>query len=520
MKKILLYVLCISCMVLSLSSCGKDKSKTSSAENETAPINVTTKAAANQTIASSVTYSGEIKPADEVSVSAKVSGKVRAVNVDIGTYVNAGDILFEIDDTDYRLQYNQALASYNSAVSNYESTVGGTQKQSVTQAEQSLTSAQLAYDSALSNYNREKQLYENNSNVITAKTAYDNAVANYNRTLELYNNDTNLINARNALSDAETNLKRMQSLFEIGGASQLELDNANTAVKNAQANLQTVEASVKSQLDSAKAAVVNAEEALKTATVNAKAALDNAQTSLKNAEESLKAAKENRDLTVNVLNPEREVAAKAQVSSAKAALDIAANTLSNAKVTAPISGYVTACDAVKGQNVQQGSSPVKIVNMNSVEVEINVTEAIVSSLSQGMHATVSVKSASLEGIDGTIVAVSPSKNSTTGLFTVKISVPNESGALKGGMFAEVSIITTELKDVLSVPTDSVITDGQNSYVYVNNNGTAEKRAIVTGMSDKNYTQVLSGVSIGENVVLTGKEFITEENNRLSVTQTE
>lgn len=515
MKRKIISIILSCTLILSLSACGK-KAEDTTAENTQTAVNVTVDTATMHEISSGVSYTGEIVPATEVSVSPKTSGKVTAVNVEVGSYVNAGDVLFTIDDTDLKLAYNQALASYNSAVAGYSSVTGGSAKQSENQVNQAVTNAQVSYDSALTTLDREQKLYENNSAVILAQQAYDDTVASYNRALDLYNNDVNLIAARNALQTAKDNYDRMQSLFEVGAISQVDLDSAKTAYENAQASVTSAESSNQTQIEAAKTAMVNAEENLKSTKVNARASLDAAENAVKTAETALKNAKETRDLTVNVLNPQSENTAHASVQSAKAALDIASNNLNNTKVTAPISGYITSRSVEKGQNAAQGSPAIGLVNMNTVDVSISVTESVIPTISQGMKATVSVPSANISEIEGAVVEVSPTKDAQTGLFTVKISVPNNDGALKGGMFADVKLITLN-EQVLSVPAESITTDGADNYVYVNNNGTAEKKSVEVGDSDGTYTEILAGVSEGESVIVTGKEFITDDNNQVTVT---
>lgn len=516
-KKIL--CLCIAfTMLLSLSGCGK-KDTESVAEPTTAPINVTVETAAVRDLSSGVVYTGEIKAASDVSVSPKVSGKVTSVNVEIGKYVNAGDVLFTIDDTDLQLSYNQALAGYNSANASYSSITGGSAKQTENQVSQAVVTAQINYDSAVTALEREKQLYENNSSVVLAENTYNDAVASYNRALELYNNDVNIIAANNALTTAEDNYKRMQSLFEMGAISQVELDTARTSYENAKANAASAVSANQTQIEAAKTQMLAAEESLKSTKVNSRAALDNAENAVKSAKEALDNAIKTRDLTINVINPQTATNAKASVASAKASLDIAKNALNNARVTAPISGYVTSVSVEKGQNAAAGSPAVGIVNMNTVEVEINVTEAVAPTISQGMSAVVSIPSAQISDLTGTVTAVSPSKNEATGLFTVKVSVPNDSGTLKGGMFADVEL-TTLNKTSLSVPAEAVTTDGSESYVYVNNNGNAEKKIVEIGSSDGTYTEILSGISDGDSVIVSGKEFISDDNNKVAVTKAE
>ena len=335
MKKSIILVLSFM-MLFSVSGCKKDK-KTANDVKEKVATNVTVHTALSEDIDSKVTYTGEIIACNEASVSSKVSGKVLSVNAELGQYVNVGDVLMTIDSTDYRLQYNQAQAAYNSAQAAYNSATGGAQQQAVNNLKNSVISAETEYNNALSNYNREKEMFENN---------------------------TNLVSVRNQMQMAKSAYDRTVSLFDMGAASKIELDNAKAAYENAEAAVIAAENGLKSGMDAAKARLVNAEN-------------------------NLKAVKENYELTVNVVNPESAATAKAQVDACKAALDIAKNALDNTTVTAPISGYVSSRNISKGEMAGAGAPIFTISDISSVEGEINVTESVISHVTVGDTADLS-----------------------------------------------------------------------------------------------------------------------------------
>ncbi len=467
MKKIMAAAVAGLSLVLLLSGCGK---KSEDTVQEVTGTNVSVYEAGYAGIESSVTYTGEIKASDEVGVSAKVSGSAARINADIGKYVNAGDVLLEIDSTDYKLQYNQAIAAYNSAKAVYESTIGGTMQQNVNNLSDAIISAQTEYDNALSSYNREK---------------------------ELYDNDTNLISARNALQNAKDNYDRTKKLYDMGAASLTSLDSARIAYENAQATVETTESSLKASME------------------QAKSRLDMAKV-------NLDSAKENYDLTVNVLNKENAASAKAQVDSAKAALDIAQNTLNYTTIKAPISGYVSARNISKGEMVSQGATLFVISEISNMTAEVNVTESVIAQIGTGTQAYVSVKSAGIDKITADVSVANAVKDEKTGLYNVKVNIPNTNSVLKAGMFADISLITGRENDAIIIPSDALMQEGDEFYVYIadEKNGTAQKRSVSLGLQDANNTQVTDGVEAGELVIISGKEYLSEKNNLINITSRE
>jgi hypothetical protein len=74
--------------------------------------------------------------------------------------------------------------------------------------------------------------------------------------------------------------------------------------------------------------------------------------------------------------------------------------------------------------------------------------------------------------------------------------------LREGMSATVSVIVQQSTDVLMVPYSAITTENGQSYVQVvNDDGTMEKRAIQTGVTNYSFTEVTSGLSEGEAVSL-------------------
>ena len=74
--------------------------------------------------------------------------------------------------------------------------------------------------------------------------------------------------------------------------------------------------------------------------------------------------------------------------------------------------------------------------------------------------------------------------------------------LKEGLTVTVSVIVEERDDVLLVPSSAITTSGRQTYVQVlSPDGTIEERAITTGISDWQYTEVTEGLSEGEQVVV-------------------
>jgi multidrug efflux pump subunit AcrA (membrane-fusion protein) len=75
------------------------------------------------------------------------------------------------------------------------------------------------------------------------------------------------------------------------------------------------------------------------------------------------------------------------------------------------------------------------------------------------------------------------------------------GALRPGGFARADIVTDDASMAVTVPSNAVVTFAGIEKVIVVNNGKAQEKAITTGRRTGEWTEVLSGVNVGDSVVL-------------------
>ena len=530
MKKRITSIILCAAMLAPIASCGK---KPAEENTEEAGVNVEVYTAGVEMLEDTVSYTGEIKASEDSSVVSKVSAKIKKVNVKEGDYVTAGTVLAELDDTDVQntykstlASYNSALAGYNSAQASYNSVVNSSTKQATTGAKNNLNSAQLAYNQAVANYKREKELYDSDVNLTLAQQSYESALANYNREKELYDNDTVLIAARNALNDVKDALERSKQLFEIGAISQLELDSANTAVQNAQANYDSVSSQKQALMDSAKATLVNAEENLKATKINLSASVDNAYNSMKTAENALNAAKENISMT-EISNKSAVESAKAGMESAKAALESADTALQTVKgnladtmIKANQTGYIASVNATVGQMASAAAPLFTLKDVSSVDVEIEVTESVIPYVKEGTKARVDISSAKLEKVDGVVTLVNPTKNEQTGMYTVQVTLDNTEGKINTGMFANVELVTSTSDGAVAIPTEAILQEEDNYFVYIadSTGKAAVKMPVAKGIETEMQTEILSGISAGDLVITSGQDYLSEENNKIRIVE--
>jgi HlyD family secretion protein len=206
--------------------------------------------------------------------------------------------------------------------------------------------------------------------------------------------------------------------------------------------------------------------------------------------------------------------AKAQLAQARAMLDRAEENLRNATIVSPMDGVILSRNVEVGDAVSsilvmgsQSTLVMTVGDVGDVFVLGKVDQADIGKVSAGQQARIVVESFKDRRFVGEVTRIAPlgveKDNVTT--FEVRVSIRNPGGELKTNMSANAELILEERRGVVNVPEAAVIYDEQRrSFVEVPapTEPTGKKRVPVTlGISNGVRTQVMSGVSSGQKVIL-------------------
>ena len=199
----------------------------------------------------------------------------------------------------------------------------------------------------------------------------------------------------------------------------------------------------------------------------------------------------------------------AQIASDEAAIDTAQSnvvgaeqSLAEAQLTSPINGTVVSVGINVGDTVSADSSTedIVIIGTKSFEATATLTSAQVPSVKVGAVADVTVDGTT-GTIDGTVAQVGPVQSGTSGYsYPVVVVLPSSANNLFSGSSADISIVTGAKEHVLA-GTSAVLTTGTQSYVQTLSGGNPVDKSIKVGIVGSIYTQVLSGLALGDEVVL-------------------
>jgi HlyD family secretion protein len=201
--------------------------------------------------------------------------------------------------------------------------------------------------------------------------------------------------------------------------------------------------------------------------------------------------------------PEQIASDQAAIDTAEANLTEAEQSLTEATLTSPINGTVVSVGITAGDTVSAGSSTeiITIVGTKSYEAQATLDSSQIPSVKVGQAAAVQVDGVN-GTIQGTVSQVGPVQSTSSGYtYPVVVALPSSVAGLYSGSTANVNISTGTVSHVVAVPTSAVQTLETRSYVTVIEKGQLTRKVIKIGMVGDVYTQVDSGLSPGQSVVL-------------------
>jgi len=187
-------------------------------------------------------------------------------------------------------------------------------------------------------------------------------------------------------------------------------------------------------------------------------------------------------------------------------------------ITAPVAGRVGLRLVDPGNYVTAASTTgiVVITTMKPTTVEFTVAEndldQVIERFNSGANLPVTAYSSdnTRQIAIGTLYAISNQMATSTGTVTLRATFPNDDEALFPGEFVNVKMLVDTLKQAVLVPTPAVLSGAPGDYVYLANaDHTVSVRKVTLGPSDGKNTAILSGLIVGDTVVIDGTDRLSD-----------
>ena len=207
--------------------------------------------------------------------------------------------------------------------------------------------------------------------------------------------------------------------------------------------------------------------------------------------------------------------ARTAYSVAQAAVELARTNVNDTIVRAPFSGIVTVKVAQVGEIVAPAAAGggdtrtgiVTIVDMDSLEVQVDVAENYIDRVQVGGPATIHLDAYPEWDIPGSVIAIIPTADQSKGTVEVRVAIKTRDPRILPQMASRVSFLTepdknqTQAVARVAVPPGAVAVHGATGTVFlVKEDGTVEKRDVALGLKTPQAVVILSGISAGDRLV--------------------
>ncbi len=180
-------------------------------------------------------------------------------------------------------------------------------------------------------------------------------------------------------------------------------------------------------------------------------------------------------------------------------------------IHSPADGIVINIGARVGQYVTPPTELYTIADLSKVWVYVDIYEDELPWIRVGDVARMRVMALPGQTFNGTLSYIYPYAESKTRTIKVRMEFDNADFLLKPDMFADITIEASPLPDVIVVPSEAIIRSGVREQVFIRRApGKFEPREVTLGVSSEGWTQVLDGITAGDEVVVSAQFLIDSE----------
>nr|WP_202795058.1 efflux RND transporter periplasmic adaptor subunit [Actinobacillus minor] len=209
---------------------------------------------------------------------------------------------------------------------------------------------------------------------------------------------------------------------------------------------------------------------------------------------------------------------KSQIQTAQISVNDAKTNLNYTQIISPMDGIIVSVPVSVGQTVNSNqTSPtiVQVADLSKMLIKLEISEGDIAQVQEGQEIRFTTLAEPNRAYQSKIDTVDPalttltdnnyteeSGNTEAIYYYANALVDNADNRLRIGMTVQGQVNIAKRENVLVVPTSTLKKKGDKTTIQVLNNNQVEEKEIQTGLSDSQYTEVISGINEGEQVVVT------------------
>ena len=448
-------------------------------------------------VSNTLSGTGTLNPANTYTVKSLVDGKVLTSTMEEGDTVDEGTVLYTIDSSDASTNFEKAEIAMQQAQRSYDKVVD----RQYVRAEVAGTVSSLKVnkgDEVTSG--QEVAVIRDSSKMLLTLEFPAADAANFSVGQSA---DVTLDGTFEQLTGTVTSVTGTDAL----SAGNLLTRTVTIAVRNA-GGLTTAQAATASINGvSSIGSAVFGYQAERTLTAQAAGTVTaiNVQEGAEVAKDDILIGLSGDDLTESIQS------ASESLRSAEISMQNLQDAMNNYTITAPINGTIIEKDAKAGDAAKAGDTLCIVYDLSYLEMSINVDELQISSISVGQKVQITADAVQDKTYVGTVTRVSMKGTANGGTTTYPVTIRiDDTDGLRPGMNANAEIVVAEATNALCVPNAAVMRGG---YVLVTQDSPSAANAeqgmeapegfvyvaVKTGVSDDDYTQIVSGIQEGDTI---------------------
>ena len=448
-------------------------------------------------VTNTLSGTGTLNPANTYTVKSLVDGKVLTGTIEEGNIVEESNVLYTIDSSDASTNFEKAEIAMQQAQRSYDKVVdrqyvraevaGVVSSLKVTKGDEVTSGQEVA---VIRDSSRMLLTLEFPAADAANFSVGQSAAVTLDGTFEQLDGTVTSVSGTDALSAG--NLLTRTVTITVKNAGGLTTAQAATASINGVSSI---------------GSATFAYQAERTLTAQAAGTVTsiNVQEGSDVAKDDIILGLSGDDLTESIQS------ASESLRSAEISMQNLQDTMNNYTITAPISGTIIEKDAKVGDAVKTGDTLCIVYDLSYLEMNINVDELQISSISVGQQVQITADAVPDKTYVGTVTRVSMKGASNGGTTTYPVSIRiDDTDGLRPGMNANAEIVVAKANNALVVPNAAVV---RGSYVLVTKDSPSAANAdtameapegfvyvpVKTGVSDDDYTQIVSGIQEGDTI---------------------
>jgi membrane fusion protein (multidrug efflux system) len=191
-----------------------------------------------------------------------------------------------------------------------------------------------------------------------------------------------------------------------------------------------------------------------------------------------------------------------------ARLEAARARLGDTVIRAPFNGRVGLRRVSVGTLISPGDVITTLDDTSVIKLDFSVPENFLATLREGLAVRATAPAFPGRAFAGKVASIDSRVDMNTRSVTVRALLANEDGALRPGMFLNVSLANDE-RESLVIPEEALTPEAERQFVFVVRDGKAERREVRIGGRRPGSVEVLAGLAAGEQVIVEGTQKVRD-----------